>query len=112
MSYRIHRARKRKMSKKEPDLFIDKAVMVAAFVSPIAAIPQIIQLYHTQSAQDISLASWTVYQIVTVLWLIYGIKHKELPIIIYQGLWFVAQSLVIIAILLYGDVSTLWSFGF
>lgn len=86
--------------------------MVAAFASPIAAIPQIIQLYHTQSAQDISLASWTVYQIVTVLWLIYGIKHKELPIIIYQGLWFIAQSLVIIAILLYGNVSTLWNFGF
>ena len=86
--------------------------MAAAFISPIAAIPQIIQLYYTQSAQDISLASWTIYQIVTIVWLIYGIKHKELPIIIYQGLWLIAQALVILAILLYGDATTLWSFGF
>ena len=82
---------KRKPAKKP---WIDKAVMVIAFVEPLAGLPQVIQLFHTRSANDLSLSSWVIFQIVTVLWLVYGVTHKERPIIIYQGLWFVVQALI------------------
>lgn len=91
--------------------WIDKAVMIVAFVEPAAGIPQVIQIFHTRSANDISLSSWVIYQLVTVLWLIYGIAHKEKPIIWYQGLWLIVQTIIIIGIVMYGDVSTLWDFG-
>ncbi|MBP9826892.1 hypothetical protein KBC99_00230 [Candidatus Saccharibacteria bacterium] len=100
---------KRKPAKKP---WIDKAVMVTAFVEPLAGLPQVIQIFHTRSAKDLSLSSWVAYQLVTVIWLLYGITHKEKPIIIYQGLWLFVQTLVIIGIVIYGDISTLWDFGF
>ena len=100
---------KRKPAKKP---WIDKVVMVTAFVEPLAGLPQVIQIFHTQSAKDISLSSWVAYQLVTVLWLVYGITHKEKPIIWYQGLWIIVQTMVIIGIIRYGDIATLWDFGF
>ena len=86
--------------------------MITAFVEPLAGLPQVIQIFHTKSADDLSLSSWVAYQLVTVLWLIYGITHKEKPIIWYQGLWLIVQTLVIIGIIRYGDVTTLWDLGF
>lgn len=113
MSYKVkHRTKVAKKTKTTDKPWIDKAVMITAFVEPLIGLPQVIQIFTTKSAADISLSSWVGYQFVTVLWLIYGIKHKEKPIIWYQGLWLVVQTLVIIGILKYGDVSTLWDFGF
>lgn len=105
----MSRMLKQKRAKKP---WIDKIVMVTAFVEPMAGLPQVVQIFKTHSAADLSLSSWVAYQIVTILWLIYGITHKEKPVIWYQGLWLVVQTLVIIGIIRYGDVSTLWSFGF
>lgn len=82
-----------------------------AFVEPLIGLPQVVQIFATQSAKDLSLSSWVGYQIMTVLWLIYGITHKEKPIIFYQGAWIVVQTLIIIGIIKYGDITTLWDFG-
>lgn len=46
------------------------------------------------------------------LWLIYGITHKERLITLYQTAWIVVQTFIILGIIMYGDMGTLWSFGF
>jgi len=99
---------KRKPAKKP---WIDKALSIMAFVGPTLSLSQVFQIFATKSAADLSLSSWLGYQVLAILWLIYGITHKEKLIVYYQTAWIVVQSVIILGIILYGDVSTLWNFG-
>ncbi|MCA9342591.1 hypothetical protein KC950_01080 [Candidatus Saccharibacteria bacterium] len=87
---------------KNKETWIDKAVLIAAIGYPLMTIPQIIKIYESQSAEDLSLLSFGFYMLFEFLFFIYGLKHKLPPIIITGLLWFAMYILVIIGILLYG----------
>ncbi len=72
-----------------PDRFkryFDKVMYVIAFAGPLATIPQVIQTFETKDVSGMSLATFTAWFILTIFWLIYGIIHKEIPIIMSQGI--------------------------
>lgn len=83
-------------------LFIDKAVYVAAFIEPATTIPQVIVIYKTKSAAGISLISWASYLLFSLLWLWYGIVHKQKALIIAYFLFAVTEALVFLGGLMYG----------
>jgi uncharacterized protein with PQ loop repeat len=81
--------------------FLDKLLLIVAAVSPFMAVPQIFQIYSTQSSGDLSLFTWSMFAFFNIPWMIYGIAHKEKPIIIAYILWFIMNSSVVVGILLY-----------
>lgn len=81
---------------------IDKAIYIAAFVEPATTIPQVITIYRTKSASGISMISWVSYLIFSILWLWYGIVHKQRALIIAYILFATTEALVLIGALLYG----------
>jgi len=100
--------RKRIDLKKEkyphPDKFkrlIDNLIYVIALFGPIVSIPQIIKIYFYQNASGVSTFTWTGYLIGSIFWLIYGIIHKEKPIIFSSILWIIIEIFIFIGTIIY-----------
>jgi MtN3 and saliva related transmembrane protein len=53
----------------------------AGILTSIAFVPQVMQIYKTKSAKDVSLAMFLLFTTGVVLWLIYGIKSHAVPVI-------------------------------
>jgi uncharacterized protein with PQ loop repeat len=81
--------------------FIDKFIYVAAIAYPLTTIPQIIDIFSKRSSGDVSLLTWMLYDIFTFIFLWYALQNKLKPLVIEYSMWIVAQSIVVIGILLY-----------
>lgn len=82
-------------------IFFDKYMIFAGILGQYLFYAQSYKIFTTKSANDLSLDGFVVIIISTLSWLIYGILHKELPIIIAQIVAIIGMVLVIIGILLY-----------
>lgn len=69
---------------------------IAGICITIAVIPQIITIRKTKKAQNISLLMFCITSFGILLWIIYGIMKKDVPIIITNSV-----SLTLNIILLY-----------
>jgi uncharacterized protein with PQ loop repeat len=81
---------------------VDRLVYLAAIVEPLFSLPQAYQIYHDKAAMNVSILSWIGFEVMTLIWLWYGITHKEKMILIYQGLFFVIDGSVLIGAIYYG----------
>ena len=81
---------------------IDKLVYFAAVLEPLVTLPQVVVIFRDKSAEGVSIASWLGFQILTAVWIWYGYVHKDKAILIYQGLFFIFQGMVIAGGIMYG----------
>lgn len=81
---------------------LDKIVLVIAFLAPLVEIPQLAEIYMNRAAQNVSIITWGLFVVFGIPWLLYGIVHKEKPIIILYSLWIIIDSLIVVGIVLYG----------
>jgi uncharacterized protein with PQ loop repeat len=91
-----------KPKKNSNNHYIDRLVYFAAILEPLVTIPQVYIIFHDKSAEGVSLLSWLGFQILTAIWIWYGYVHKDKAILIYQGLFFIFQGMVIIGGIMYG----------
>ena len=95
--------KKKHVNKQTPfKKFIDKLIYIFVFGVPILTIPQITKIWFGQNASGVSLIAWTTYMVSSVVWLFYGIAHKEKPIIISGAIWIVLDLFIVVGIVLYG----------
>jgi MtN3 and saliva related transmembrane protein len=59
---------------------------VAALFTTSGFVPQVFRIFRTKSTRDISLTMYLVLAIGTLLWLIYGVMLKELPLIVANSI--------------------------
>lgn len=55
--------------------------LIAATLTTIAFIPQVIKTWKTKSADDLSLGMYSIFCTGVLLWLIYGILIEDIPVI-------------------------------
>ena len=84
--------------KRTIDLLISPVVIFGILLT----IPQIKEVWIDRNAAGVSAMTWAAYVVVSIFWLIYGITHKEKPIIMSSALWIIAYGLVVIGAVLYG----------
>ena len=60
----------------------DSIGMVAAVLTTIAYIPQVVKIYRTKSARDVSLRMFSLLATGVSLWLVYGIMMRSAPLIL------------------------------
>jgi len=72
-------------------------IYFASFAGPVMTIPQIYDVW-TSKSPSVSELTWASYIIIAVIWLYYGIVHKEKPIILSNVLWIVAEAAVLIGL--------------
>jgi len=80
----------------------DKIIYVAVIVGPIMNLPQLFKIWMYQNASGVSFVSWISFSIISVLWLIYGVLHKNKPIIFMNFALMIIQALIALGTLLYG----------
>lgn len=56
--------------------------LVAGFCTTIAFLPQAVKTWKTKSTKDLSLGMYSILCTGILLWLIYGILIRDLPIIL------------------------------
>lgn len=54
---------------------------IAGLLTTVAFVPQVLQIYKTKSAKDVSLAMFLIFTSGVMMWLIYGIKVNAFPVI-------------------------------
>ena len=85
--------------KKRPSPVIDRFIYIAVIGSPVMTLPQVYSIW-VEHQKGVSILSWTAYVGTGLIWLIYGIKHREWPIIILQLAWIVIDIAIIAGLLL------------
>jgi len=69
--------------------------LVAGALTSVAVIPQVVRTYRTRHARDISIWQPLLLDIEMLLWLIYGILLKDLPLILANTFSIVCNTLLI-----------------
>jgi len=55
---------------------------IAAFCTTVAFLPQVVKVYRTKHARDLSLPMYVIFSFGVLGWLVYGFLDNSLPIII------------------------------
>jgi len=56
--------------------------LVAGTCTTVAFIPQVLQVWRTRSAQDISIGMYSVFIVGVALWLVYGLVVNSMPVVV------------------------------
>ena len=80
---------------------MDKWIYGIALIWPLLTIPQVWMIWGKQSADSISLFTWGAYVLSAILWLTYGIIHKEKAIIFANILWMIVNIAVFVWAIIY-----------
>lgn len=71
--------------------------LVAAAVATISLFPQLVRMWRTKSAKDISLVTFVVFCCGIFLWFVYGVLLNNLPII-FANIFTLVQGLIILTL--------------
>jgi MtN3 and saliva related transmembrane protein len=55
--------------------------LAAGFLTTAAFLPQVIKTWKSRSAKDLSLGMFSLFCLGVLLWLIYGLMVKDIPVI-------------------------------
>lgn len=98
---RFHQKLEEYPSKKFWIRLLDKFLIAIAVIGPLMAIPQLLDVYMNQNADNISFLSWASWSLFNLFWLAYGIVHREKPIIITYILWFIVNAMMALSALIF-----------
>jgi len=76
--------------------------ILAGTLTTISFIPQVIKIYKSKDAKDLSIATFFIFSLGVSLWLLYGVLIQEWPIILANAITLVLISLIIIMKIKYG----------
>jgi MtN3 and saliva related transmembrane protein len=75
---------------------------LAATLTTISFIPQVIQVWRSKHTKDISLGMYSIFTLGIVVWLVYGLMLGSMPIIIANSITIVLAGSVLAMKLKYG----------
>ncbi|MEX2012778.1 MAG: SemiSWEET family transporter [Candidatus Levyibacteriota bacterium] len=79
---------------------IDIVIYPLAIISPIMTIPQLLEIWTNGDVSGVSFSTWFAYAMVSGVWFVYGVSHKEKPIMISSSSLFILQSLIVVGVLI------------
>ena len=85
------------------DGLIDSIGLIAGLLTTTAFIPQVWKIYRTKSGKDISARMISLFTTGLVLWLIYGIILRSLPLILSNAVTLVLSVAIIALKIRYRD---------
>jgi len=76
-------------------MFVTGLGLVAAFLTTVSFVPQVLRTWATRSTKDISLAMFLAYTTGIALWLVYGIFLRDIPIIASNAVTLVLAATIL-----------------
>ena len=74
--------------------FLDRFIFVVGLLGPVMTIPQLVNVWVLRETAGVSAISWASYAVFNLVWVTYGIVHREKPIIFTYVLWFFVNAAV------------------
>ena len=81
--------------------FLALVATIVAVVEPIMAIPQALEIWINQSAVNVSFITWGFSLFAALVWLVYAISIKNLPLLISSILWVLVESAIVLGIIVF-----------
>ncbi|OGG61340.1 hypothetical protein A3C21_03970 [Candidatus Kaiserbacteria bacterium RIFCSPHIGHO2_02_FULL_59_21] len=81
---------------------LDRAVLGVGILGPIMSIPQIALIYISRDAAGVSPVSFLAWALFDIPWIVYGLVHREPPIVVTYTLWLAFNLLIFLGALIYG----------
>ncbi len=76
--------------------------MIAGILTTIAFVPQVLQVYRSRSAKDISLGMYAIFVSGVLLWLVYGCMIGAMPVIVANGVTLLLAAAILVGKLRFG----------
>src|SRR5205814_9132360 len=67
----------------------------AGFLTTLAFVPQVLKIWITRSAKDVSLPAFAVFTVGLAGWLAFGILKQDLPIILWNAVTLVLAATIL-----------------
>ncbi len=64
-------------------------------------LPQVWNIWIDHNAAGVSTVSWASYFVFAFIWLVYGIAHKDKPIIVSNTLWIILDIMIVVGTFIY-----------
>jgi MtN3 and saliva related transmembrane protein len=64
-----------------PEIMLESLGYSAGFLTTMAFVPQVVQIYKTKSAKDVSLAMFLLFTLGVAMWLVYGLITRSFPVV-------------------------------
>ncbi len=98
---KYHRNMKKYPNKDLKVKLLDNSMLIVGSLAPLFAIPQIIQVYTTRKTDGLAWPTFFLIGLSNILWIVYGVVHKDRQIISANILFFMANALILIGIIIY-----------
>ena len=75
--------------------------MIAATLTTCSFVPQLTKVWRTKSAEDLSYGMFAVFSLGIVLWLVYGMLQRDIPLIAANAVTLVLSVAILVLKLRY-----------
>lgn len=101
MSQGYHRVHPKKHTKSHGSFgkSFDKAMYGIALIAPVMTFPQVYDVWQHHQKANVSLATWSAYTLMSILWLTYGVVHKEKVLIMVNFLMMFLDGAIVVGVL-------------
>lgn len=76
---------------------------IAGTATALSVVAQVVKIFTRKSAKDISIITYIITGFGSIIWILYGLEIKSLPIILANVIGIVTSSLILIGYYLYGN---------
>lgn len=81
--------------------WLDKAVYGAIILSAVMTAEQARVIFVYKTADGVSLISWATYAAMSAVWIVYALRHKDIPLLLSNVSWLVFAIAICIGAVLY-----------
>ena len=96
-----HTAAHKHFHKKPKKGLFDYTIYFFVIATPLFEIPQAFTIFHTKTADGVSLSTWGFFCIASTVWAVYALREKLVPVFITSILYLVIESTIVAGILYY-----------
>lgn len=82
--------------------FLATLTTVVGIAMGLSGIPQVIKIFKRKSAHDIAAVSYLILDLGAVVWVLYGLEIKSLPVVLSNGIGIIISTIILIGCYLYG----------
>ncbi|HLO67670.1 MAG TPA: SemiSWEET transporter [Holophaga sp.] len=75
---------------------------IAAFLTTFSFLPQVVKVWRTRSAEDLSLVMYLMFTTGVFLWLVYGFRIRSAPVAAANAVTLVLALSILVAKVRYG----------
>lgn len=70
--------------------------LLAGTLTTVAFVPQVVKIWQSKSASDISFGMFLIFNLGLVLWLLYGMAIHSIPVIVANAITLVLTGIILV----------------